>query len=143
MKKLLVSLLLCFSLLAAQSAMVIFRWTPNYNLKVNGMPPVTIKIYYGGEQGHYTNSVRRPLFTVTTNTTYRGYDQYNCVWGDSVNYVNIPIYGLQLSQQVFSAYSVINERGEESPFINESKCGYTVTNKANGPLPSGNLRTTK
>lgn len=140
MKKAVIIFSVLFSLWIAQSAMVTYKWNPNQNPPplVNGLPAKYIKLYYGPALKTYTNSVIWPL-TNTTPGPYRGWDQYNCVWIDTVNYVSVPVYGLQLSQQIFTAYSIINSNGQEGPLINESTCGYTVTNTAD-LLPVKNLK---
>ena len=141
MKKTVIILSVLFALLVAQSASVSFKWVPNQPSQplVNGLPAKYIKMYYGPALKTYTNSIIWPLTDLTTNV-FHGYDQYNCVWVDTSNYVTIPIYGLQLSQQIFTAYSLINSNGEEGPYINEATCGYTVTNKFD-LLPPKNFRT--
>lgn len=125
--------------MVAYSASVSFKWNPAYAPQVNGLPPVAIKLYYGSQLKTYTNFIVAPITNLTA-TPYNGYDQYNCVTNTVVNYVTIPIYGLGLSNQIFTAYSVINERGEESPLINEATCGFTITNRMDKPLPPDDLK---
>ena len=97
-------------------------------------------MYYGSALHTYTNHVDTLLSSVNTTNVYHGWDQYNCVMVDVKNYVEVKVTGLVLSQQIFSAYSIINSNGVESPLINESTCGFTVTNNSNGILSPTNFR---
>ena len=108
--------------------MITFRWNPDYAPLVNGLAPAYIKMYYGGQLKTYTNSVIVPITNLVT-TSYFGYDQYNCGFSSLSNSVKIPIYGLKLSNQIYTAYSFINSNGDESPLIKEAICGITITNK--------------
>jgi len=134
MKKLILISVLCLTMFAAYPAMVVLRWNPEAAPQVNDSPPIFIKMYYGGQLRTYTNSVTAPI-TNFVATPYVGYDQYRCVFVTLSNYVQIPIYGLKLSNQIYTAYSFINARGEESPLINEATCGFTITNKNDKPMP--------
>lgn len=130
MKKLILICVLCLSIMVAQSAMVIFRWNPDNAPLYNGLPPTIIKIYYGSQLRIYTNAVTAPITNLIV-TPRIGYDQYTCAVAIVSNCVQIPIYGLTLSNQIYTAYSFINARGEESPLINEAACGFTITNENN------------
>ena len=123
-------LFLLIPLLVAKPAIVIEHWIPNTNILVNGLPPKYFKVYWGSQAKTYTNNIVVGL-TNLISTPYTGYDQYNCTWSTlSSPYITITINGLVLNQQIYTAYSVINSNGVESPFINESTCGYTVTNNS-------------
>ncbi len=141
MKRLLVSLLAVFlSLTIAYPAMIIYRWNAVDNpVTVGGLPAYKLRLYYGPSLKNYTNHVDVLLSNINTNV-YHGYDQYNCVGVDVKNYVQAKVTGLVLSQQIYSAYSIINSNGLESPLINESTCAFTVTNNSNGVLAPTNLR---
>ena len=122
------------------AAMVIFRWNPDNAPLVNGLPATHIKMYYGSQLKTYTNSVVAPI-TNRVVTPHLGYDQYNCVFVTLSNYVQVPIYGLKLSNQIYTAYSFINSNGQESPLINEATCGFTVTNNNDLVQPPERLKT--
>jgi hypothetical protein len=141
MKKLLVSLSAVFlSLAIAYPAMIIYRWNAVDNtVTVGGLPAYKLRLYYGPSLKNYTNHVDVMLSSINTNV-YHGYDQYNCVGVDVKNYVEAKVTTLVLSQQIYSAYSIINSNGLESPLINESTCAFTVTNNSNGILVPQNLR---
>ncbi len=140
MKKLLLLISLCLSLSVAYPAMVIFRWNPDHAPLRDGLPPTAIKLYYGSQLKTYTNSVTTIITTNRTSTPYDGYDQYNCVTNTMVNYISIPIYGLVLSNQIYTAYSCIYPDGYESPLINEATCGFTITNRNDKPAPPDDLK---
>ena len=144
MKKLLVSLSVVFlSLAIAYPAMIIYRWNAVDNaVTVGGLPAYKLRLYYGPSLKNYTNHVDVLLNSINTNI-YHGWDQYNCVSVDTKNYVEAKVTSLVLSQQIFSAYSIINSNGLESPLINESTCGFTVTNNSNGILVPQNVRVLK
>jgi hypothetical protein len=144
MKKLLVSLSAVFlSLVIAYPAMIIYRWNAVDNpVTVGGLPAYKLRLYYGPSLKNYTNHVDVLVSSINTNV-YHGWDQYNCVGVDTKNYVEAKVTGLVLSQQIFSAYSIINSNGLESPLINESTCGFTVTNNANIILAPQNVRILK
>lgn len=134
MKKLLVSLL----------AMIVYRWNAvNNPVTAGGLPAYKLRLYYGSSLKNYTNHIDVLLSSINTTNVYHGWDQYNCVWVDVSNYVEVKVTGLVLSQQIYSAYSVINSNGVESPLINESTCGFTVTNNSNGILALKNLKIIK
>jgi len=141
MKKLIIlGLLFLIPFLVSNSAVVVYKWNAIDNaVSVNGLPPKYLKISYGPSLRTYTNSVVIGLTNINTTNVYRGWDQYNCVWVDVRNYVEVKVTGLVLSQQIYSAYSLINSNGIESPYINESTCGFTVTNNSDMVLvpPSG------
>ena len=124
----------------AYPAMVTFRWNPDNAPLYNGQPPTAIKLYYGSQLKTYTNSVTTIITTNRTAVPYPGYDQYNCVTNVMVNYISIPIYGLVLSNQIYTAYSFIYPDGHESALINEAVCGFTITNKNDKPLPPDDLK---
>ena len=131
MKKLLLILSLCLSIGVAYSAVVIYHWNAVDNtVTVGGLPPTHLKLYYGSTLKTYTNSITVPLTNINTTNVYSGYDQYNCIRVDVRNHVEVKVIGLIYSQQLFSAYSVINSNGVESPFINESTCAFIVTNRS-------------
>lgn len=127
-------------MVSAYSAMVIFRWNPDHAPLRNGEPPTAIRLYYGGALNTYTNNVLTVITTNRTSVPYDGYDQYNCVTNTMVNYISIPIYGLGLSNQIYTAYSFIYSDGYETPYINEATCGFTITNKNDKPLPPDDLK---
>jgi len=133
-------LVLCLSIYIAYPAMVIFRWNPDNAPLKDGQPPAYIRVYYGSRTNTYTNSVTVAV-TNFTSTPYTGYDQYNCVPSTVSNYVSIPIYGLVLSNQIFTAYTFIYPDGTETAYIKEAKCGFTITNKNDKPVPPKELRT--
>jgi len=145
MKKILVSLSAVFlSLAIAYPAMIIYRWNAvNNTVTVGGLPAYKLRLYYGSSLKNYTNHVDVFLSSINTTNVYHGWDQYNCVWVDTINYVEAKVTGLVLNQQIYSAYSIINSNGLESPLINESTCGFTVTNNSNGILAPKNLRIIK
>lgn len=145
MKKLLVSLLAMFlSLVIAYPAMIVYRWNAvNNPVTAGGLPAYKLRLYYGSSLKNYTNHIDVLLSSINTTNVYHGWDQYNCVWVDVSNYVEVKVTGLVLSQQIYSAYSVINSNGVESPLINESTCGFTVTNNSNGILALKNLKIIK
>lgn len=140
MKKLILSLVLAMSLVGAVAGMVTFRWNPANAPLRNGQPPVQIKMYYGSALGVYTNSVVADITTNLTTTPYAGVDQYDCVPSIVSNYISIPIYGLTVSNQIFTAYTFIYADGVETPFIKEATCGFTITNKNDKPIVPKNLR---
>lgn len=140
MKKLILLISLCLSFCVAYPAMVIFRWNPDNAPLFNGSSPVAIRLYYGSQLKTYTNSVTTIITTNKSSTSYVGYDQYNCVTNVMVNYINISIYGLVLSNQIYTAYSFIYPGGHESPLINEAKCGFIIMNENDKPVPPYDLR---
>ena len=144
MKKLLLILSLCLSILIAYPASVTYHWNAIDNpITAGGLPPKYLRLYYGSSHRNYTNHVDCLITNINTTNVYRGYDQYNCVWMDVRNYVTVKVTGLVLSQQVYSAYSVINSNGVESSLINESSCAYIVTNNSDAIiLPPVNFRIT-
>lgn len=131
------------SLTMAFSATVIYHWNAVDNpITAGGLPAYKLRLYYGPALKTYTNHIDVLLSTVSTNV-YHGWDQYNCATVDVKNYVIATVSGLVLSQQLYSAYSVINSNGVESPLINESTCGFTVTNNTGIILTPQNLRILK
>ena len=144
MKKLTIFLSVFLSLMVAHSALVVYHWNAVDNpVTAGGLPPKYLRVYYGPSLKNYTNHVDVLLTNINTTNTYHGWDQYNCVWVDVKNYVVVNVGGLVLSQQIYTAYSVINSNGVEGPLINEATCGFTVTNNSNGILPPANLRIVK
>jgi hypothetical protein len=140
-KKLLISWLFFLVILTCQSAVIIYKWNVIDNpVTVGGLPPKYLKLSYGPTLRTYTNWVVVGLTNINTTNVYRGWDQYNCTWVDVKNYVEVKVTGLVLSQQIYSAYSLINSNGVESPYINESTCGFTVTNNSDMTIPPVNLR---
>lgn len=126
--------MLCLTMVSAYSAMVIFRWNPDNAPLKDGQAPAYIRVYYGSSLNTYTNSVTVAV-TNLTSEPYDGYDQYACNPRTISNYVSIPIYGLVLSNDIYSAYSFIYPDGTETPLINEAKCGFMVTNQNDKPVP--------
>lgn len=134
MRKLILVCLLGLIVGTALAATITYKWNAVDNsVTVGGLPAYKLRLYYGPSLKNYTNHVDVLLTNVNTNV-YSGYDQYNCVMVDVKNYVEAKVTGLVLSQQIFSAYSVINSNGVESPFINESTCAFIVTNNVNRML---------
>lgn len=130
MRKLILVCLLGLIVGTALAATITYKWNAVDNtVMVGGLPAYKLRLYYGPSLKNYTNHVDVLLTNINTNV-YNGYDQYNCVRVDVKNYVEAKVTGLVLSQQIFSAYSVINSNGVESPFINESTCAFTVTNNS-------------
>jgi hypothetical protein len=143
MRKLILICLSCLLVGTALAATITYRWNAvNNPVTVGGLPPKYLRLYYGPSLKNYTNHIDVLLSSVNTTNVYHGWDQYNCVWVDTSNYVEAKVTGLVLSQQIFSAYSVINSNGQESPYINESTCGFTVTNNSDAVVLSApkNLR---
>ena len=128
--------------MVSYSATITYKWNAVDNpVKANGLPPKYLKLYYGSVLRTYTNSITVPLTNINTTNIYTGYDQYNCNPSSVRNYVEAKVTGLVLGQQIFSAYSVINSNGFESPLINEATCGFTVTNNSDAIiLPPRNFR---
>jgi len=134
MRKLILICLLGLIVGSVQPATITYKWNAVDNpVMVGGLPAYKLRLYYGPSLKNYTNHVDVLLTNINTNV-YNGYDQYNCFRMDVRNYVDAKVPGLVLSQQIFSAYSVINSNGVESPFINESTCGFTVTNNSDAIL---------
>ena len=137
MRKLILICLFGLIVGSVQPATITYKWNAVDNpVMVGGLPAYKLRLYYGPSLKNYTNHVEVLLSNVNTTNVYHGWDQYNCVWVDTKNYVEAKVTGLVLSQQIFSAYSVINSNGVESPLINESTCAYTVTNNSDAILPS-------
>lgn len=135
MRKLILISLLCLFVSSVQTATITYKWNAVDNpVTVGGLPAYKLRLYYGPSLKNYTNHVDVLLTNINTTNVYHGWDQYNCVWVDTKNYVEAKVTGLVLSQQIFSAYSVINSNGMESPYINESTCAFTVTNNSDATV---------
>jgi hypothetical protein len=143
MRKLILICLLCLFVGLVRSATVTYHWNAiNNPVTVGGLPAKYLKLSYGPSLGHYTNSITVGLTNLNTTNVYHGWDQYNCVWIDVRNYVEVKVTGLVRSQQIYTAYSIINSNGLESPYINQATCGFTVTNNADAPPRPINFRIT-
>lgn len=144
MKKLLSVVLAATFLFAAQAAMVKIYLHPE-PFMVDGAPATHIKIRYGSHLNVYTNEVVFSLNVpvITNETGFQSFDPFQCTNGVVWNRRILEIKNLQYTQQFYYAYSYIGSNGVETPIIQESSCGFTVTNRTDELSPPKNLTISK
>jgi hypothetical protein len=132
--------MLFLSVLGLSAGLVNIHIAPTNDYRVGGLPPVKVKIYYGVQSLVYTNSVVFSMNTTIDTNTVNVYEPFNCLNMLVTDRIKHTIVGLKAGQTFYYGYSYINSNNVESSMVNNSVCGFVVTNNSDAPFPPTYLR---